>query len=140
MFTPIDRSRANKQITTSIDLDAVLADFDHAVKCNRANTTLPVDLSIKYEHGPTATVQLMAVKRDNDHDIIVEAVYHIDIADDSAKDTAPYTISTQTNTQLNLYRYRATMFVFAGARADAVYEQMERDLRAIIDATAVLDD
>lgn len=140
MFTPIDRSRAGKHITTSADLNTVLNDFDHAIKRNRAHTTLPVDLSITYEHGPTATVQLIAVKRDDDHDIIVDAVYHINITDDSSKDTTPYTISKQTNTQLKLYRHRATMFVFAGADADAVYDQMERDLRAIIDATDVLDD
>lgn len=140
MFTPIDRSRAGERITTNIDLDAVLADFDHAVKCNRAHTPLPVDVAIEFEHGAKATVQLVAMKRDNDHDIIIEAVYHINIADDSAKDTTPYTISTQTNTHLKLYCYRATMFVFAGADADAVYDQMERDLRAICDATTVLDD
>ena len=140
MFTPINRSRTGERITTSIDLDAVLADFDHAVKYNRAHTTLPVDLVIDFQHGPRATVQLMAVKRDNDHDIIVEAIYHINIADDSSKDATPFTISTQTNTHLKLYRYRATMFVFAGADVDAVYDQMERDLRAICDATTVLDD
>ena len=139
MFTPIDRSRAGEQITTSIDLDAVLADFDHAVKQNRAHTPLPVDLVIDFEHGPRATVQLVAMKRDRDHDIIVDATYHINIADDSAKDTTPFTISKQTNTQFNLYRYRATMFVFAGADADAVYDQMERDLRAICDANNMLD-
>ena len=118
----------------------MLADFDHAVKCNRAHTSLPVDLAIEFEHGPRATVQLLVITRDGDHDIIIDAVYHINIADDSAKDTTPYTISTQTNTHLKLYRYRATMFVFAGADADAVYDQMERDLRAICDATTVLDD
>ena len=79
------------------------------------------------------------MKRDRDHDIIVDATYHINIADDSAKDTTPFTISKQTNTQFNLYRYRATMFVFAGADADAVYDQMERDLRAICDATDMID-
>lgn len=140
MFIPIDRSRAGERIATSIDLDAVLADFDHAVKRNRANTALPVDLAIEFEHGPRATVQLMAVKRDNYHDIVVDAVYYINIADDSSKDTVPYTISTQTNTQSKFYRYRATMFVFAGAEADDVYEQMERDLRAVIEATDVFDD
>ena len=145
MSTPItinlDRSRTDTHITTSLDLQAVLDDFDTAITRLRDTLDLPINLTIDFDRDLDATVQLVTVHheihRDVHRDIVVDSVYHIDIADTSSKDTAPYTISKQINTQFGLSHYRATMFVFAGARADDIYDQMQCDIDALYAANDV---
>jgi hypothetical protein len=135
MYTPINRQLTNKRITTSAHLNVILDDFEQTFQHNRRNMCDETTLDINFDGNDTATVRLQSKETTDNRDIVVDVCYIINIANNAAeKDAAPYVVSKQINTETGLYRYRATMRVTHGAYVGEVYDQMERDLRAAIDA------